>query len=176
MSLVVEGCIDALFASPPCATWSRLRFRPGGPAPLRRRGLESWGLAGLRGRFLQELRNANILMLNTLSLLEAVSNRGGLVGMEHPDDPVAGHTRRCGPLRRCSTCWNVVACTPDLFTSACVEDLARSQRGSWETHLDFRAQALFATVDTNTRSPSAERRQEVSFPRDCLSTHPACAR
>ena len=65
MSLVIYGCIDALFAGPPCATWSRLRFRPGGPAPLRRRGLESRGLAGCRGRLLHELCNANVLVLKT---------------------------------------------------------------------------------------------------------------
>ncbi len=37
--LVVEGLIDAVLGGPPCSTWSRLRFRPGGPRPLRFRKL-----------------------------------------------------------------------------------------------------------------------------------------
>ena len=88
MTLITEGCIDAIFGGPPCATWSRLRYRPGGPAPLRRRGDQNWGLYGLRGWQLKELRIANTLMVNMLALMDALAARGGLVGMEHPEDPV----------------------------------------------------------------------------------------
>ena len=42
--LIVQGFIGAIFGGPPCATWSRLRFRAGGPRPLRFR----WGPWTLR--------------------------------------------------------------------------------------------------------------------------------
>ena len=40
--LVCEGLIDVIIAGPPCSTWSRLRFMPGGPRPLRLRS-HPWG-------------------------------------------------------------------------------------------------------------------------------------
>eukprot|EP00959_Pyramimonas_sp_CCMP1952_P001412 28974-Pyramimonas_sp.AAC.1 len=33
--LAEEGLIDMVIGSPPCATWSRARFRDNGPRPLR---------------------------------------------------------------------------------------------------------------------------------------------
>ena len=87
MDLILEGCLDALFAGPPCASWSRLRYRPGGPPPLRARGEQAWGLYDLRGFRLKECQVANALMLNTLALLDALAARGGACGMEHPADP-----------------------------------------------------------------------------------------
>ena len=89
MELIHEGCLDALFAGPPCATWSRLRYRPGGPPPPRARGEQSWGLYDLHGFRLKECQVANALMLNTLALLDALASRGGACGMEHPADPGA---------------------------------------------------------------------------------------
>ena len=41
----------------------------------------------MQGRRLQEFQNANVLMLNTLALLDACAGRGGICGMEHPADP-----------------------------------------------------------------------------------------
>ena len=41
-----EGLIDGYMNASPCSTWSRARFRPGGPRPLRHRGDWAWGLPG----------------------------------------------------------------------------------------------------------------------------------
>ena len=43
MQLAEEGLIDVVLGGPPCSTWSRARFRPGGLRPLRFRGLQEWG-------------------------------------------------------------------------------------------------------------------------------------
>ena len=42
--MLMEGFIDLLLGGRPCGTFSRLRFRPGGPRPLRFRGShKEWG-------------------------------------------------------------------------------------------------------------------------------------
>ena len=88
-ALVKEGMIDVVLGCPPCSTWSRARFRPGGPRPLRRRGRYAWGLpreklSEAEGRRLDE---GNRLMLNHLALCSGVHERGGAWLLEHPEDP-----------------------------------------------------------------------------------------
>ena len=88
-SLVEEGLVDVIFGGPPCSTWSRARFRLGGPRPLRRRGKYCWGLprSRLRAAEAARLDEGNLLMLNHLAPCGGVAGRGGAWGLEHPDDP-----------------------------------------------------------------------------------------
>ena len=57
--LTDDGCVDAAGGGPPCATFRRARFLPGGPPPLRRRGKYEWGLPGL-GRAEQATARPNL--------------------------------------------------------------------------------------------------------------------
>ena len=41
-SLVEEGLVDVILGGPPRSAWSRARFWPGAPRPLRRRGKCCW--------------------------------------------------------------------------------------------------------------------------------------
>ena len=84
--LAVEGLIDLGTAGPPCSTWSRLRFLPGGPRPLRFRS-SPWGRPDLTRAERLRVNEANICMLHALTLLEAIIIRGGLGLLEHPEDP-----------------------------------------------------------------------------------------
>ena len=87
MMLAEEGLIDIVLGGPPCSTWSKLRFLPNGPPPLRHRGDHVWGLPGLTLAQRARVREGNVLMVNCLALFEAVSLRGGGHLMEHPADP-----------------------------------------------------------------------------------------
>ncbi len=84
--LAVEGLIDLGTAGPPCSTWSRLRFLPGGPRPLRFRS-SPWGRPDLTRAERLRVNEANVCMLHALALLEAIIIRGGLGLLEHPEDP-----------------------------------------------------------------------------------------
>ena len=76
---------------PPCSTWSRAPFIwiPGGPRPLRRRGLYAWGIprGDLTKHELARLDEGNVQMLNFLSLCESISKVEGVWLLEHPEDP-----------------------------------------------------------------------------------------
>ena len=87
MMLCEEGLIDIVLGGPPCSTWSKLRFLPGGPPPLRLRGEHVWGLPNLTASQKARVREGNVLMVNFLALAEAVSSRGGGHLLEHPADP-----------------------------------------------------------------------------------------
>ena len=87
MMLAEEGLIDIVLGGPPCSTFSKLRFLPGGPPPLRLRGQYVWGLPGLTLAQKARVREGNVLMVNFLALAEAVSLRGGGHLLEHPADP-----------------------------------------------------------------------------------------
>ena len=90
-SLVEEGLVDVIFGGPPCSTWSRARFKPGGPRPLRRRGKYCWGLPRERLKAAEAARldEGNHLMLNHLALCGGVASRGGAWGLE-PGRPGGG--------------------------------------------------------------------------------------
>ncbi|CAK0803647.1 unnamed protein product, partial [Prorocentrum cordatum] len=91
-SLVSEGLVDVILGGPPCSTWGRARFRPGGPRPLRRRGKYAWGLPRerLRPSEVERLDEGNRLMVNHLALCGGVGDRGGAWALERPDDPGEG--------------------------------------------------------------------------------------
>ncbi len=84
--LAVQGLIDAAVGGPPCATWSRLRHRSGGPRPLRFRD-QLWGRTDLSATEHDRLMEANLLMFNFWAFCEAIAVRGGIYIKEHPDDP-----------------------------------------------------------------------------------------
>ena len=75
MLLAEEGLIDLVLGGPPCSTWSKLRFLPGGPPPLRLRGSFVWGLPGPTAHQQHRVREGNVSMVNFLSICEAVSLR-----------------------------------------------------------------------------------------------------
>ena len=83
---VLQGYIDAVVGGPPCSTWSRLRFRPGGPRPLRFRW-QPWGRSDATAHERDRLVEGNVLIVNFMALCESVAVRGGLYLWEHPDDP-----------------------------------------------------------------------------------------
>ncbi len=84
--LAVEGLVDAMVGGPPCATWSRLRFRRDGPRPLRYDWCP-WGRPDLRPQERHRIKEANACMLHSLALMEPTVQAGGLAVLEHPDDP-----------------------------------------------------------------------------------------
>ncbi len=84
--LVSEALVDAVLGGPPCSTWSKLRFRTGGPRPVRCRWA-SWGRADASPTEKARLGEANVLMLNSLGLMEPCVLHGGLALLEHPEDP-----------------------------------------------------------------------------------------
>ncbi len=86
LQMIHQGLIDGLIGGPPCATWSRLRFLPGGPRPVRTRS-HPWGLSGLTRAERSRVREANALMIHFLALAEALALRGGVFLLEHPADP-----------------------------------------------------------------------------------------
>ena len=85
--LVEEGAVDGTGGGSPCNTWSRLRFLPGGPRPLRMRGKWAWGLPDLTPTERERVNEGNVLAVNFITLCEKVSARGGVHLQEHPDDP-----------------------------------------------------------------------------------------
>ncbi len=87
MDMVLMGLLDIVLGGAPCATWSRLRFLPGGPRPLRFRGALAWGRLDLTPNELEAVKEANLLMVNFIGLCEALGLRGGMFVFEHPEDP-----------------------------------------------------------------------------------------
>jgi hypothetical protein len=85
--MIGAGLIDFIVGGPPCATWSMVRHLPGGPRPLRLRGEQTWGRSDLRAGERAQVVEANILMINFLSLCETIHMAGGFFLMEHPGDP-----------------------------------------------------------------------------------------
>ncbi len=70
-SFVCEGLIDAVVGGPPCSTWSRLRFLPNGPRPIRFRD-QPWGRRDATKSEARRIGDGNLLMVNFLALLEGV--------------------------------------------------------------------------------------------------------
>ena len=106
---ILAGRIAAMFAGPPCDTWSRARalptrccnqsVDPGGicnacgnrlPRPLRG-PLQLWGLPGLRKREHQALTLANHLYRSTIYLAVCCWRSGVPFVIEHPERPTEGH-------------------------------------------------------------------------------------
>jgi len=87
LEMISTGLLDILIGGPPCATWSRVRFVPGGPRPLRFRGRFAWGRHDLTTTELASVTEANLLMINFLALCTALVKQKGTVVFEHPKDP-----------------------------------------------------------------------------------------
>ena len=88
-SMATEGLLDGVGGGPPCSSVSRarhIRRRPG-PRPVRGRHEGFWGLPDLTPAEHARVAEANTLWLNFWALCEAVTGRGGLYWMEHPEDP-----------------------------------------------------------------------------------------
>ena len=83
---ILRGLIDAVVGGAPCATWSRSRFRPDGPRPLRFRD-QLWGRSDLTAFEHDRIVEANVLIVNFTALCESCAMRGGLFIKEHPEDP-----------------------------------------------------------------------------------------
>lgn len=81
-----EGRCDGAFSEAPCSTWSRARFAPGGPPPLRTRD-PPWGRPGLCRRDQAKVEEHSSLILFGLQALKEVSQAGGVGAAEHPRDP-----------------------------------------------------------------------------------------
>jgi hypothetical protein len=89
--LAAAGFFDVIVAGPPCSTFSRARHRSAdGPRPVRSRGLFEWGLPHLSTGERASVANANVLLCNSLSLMETVCISGGCYILEHPMDPGLG--------------------------------------------------------------------------------------
>ena len=63
------GWIDFVVGSPPCSTWSRARFLPNGPRPLRFRGPAERGRKNLWEHEEARVDEANLLFFNTSGLM-----------------------------------------------------------------------------------------------------------
>ena len=70
-----EGLIDGYMNASPCSTWSRARFRPGGPRPLRHRGDWAWGLPGLTASEQARVDEANLLCVSSVLQERAVAEQ-----------------------------------------------------------------------------------------------------
>ena len=81
-----RGEVDGILNGAPCSTWSRARFRPGSPPPLRGRSHPK-GRPGLSQRERAHCDLHSRLMCNGLDILEAVTVGGGDALNEHPADP-----------------------------------------------------------------------------------------
>ena len=78
LGVALDSLLDGLLTSPPCATWSLLRFRPGGPPPLRTRGRFVWGLPNLSGAQKERVAEAKVLAVGAVSCVEAISQASGV--------------------------------------------------------------------------------------------------
>ena len=131
MTVVEEGCIDIALAAPPCSTWSRLRFLPNGPRPIRFRGKWCWGRPDATPSEKEHLRLANCLIVNSMTICEGTSLRGGAHLLEHPKDPnedpmpsifataeMLESEKRTGALRKCldQCAYGSVAMKPTCLT------------------------------------------------------------
>ena len=83
LAQVKAGVFDGIHAGPPCALWSRVRFLPRGPPPVRSRS-EPWGLRNLSKDMQQRVDLSNSMVLAAISLVEAVILAGGSGTIEHP--------------------------------------------------------------------------------------------
>ena len=61
--MIGEGLIDIAIGAPPRTMWSRARFRPGGPRPLRFRS-QPLGRLGLAGAERVRVQKANVFLFN----------------------------------------------------------------------------------------------------------------
>jgi hypothetical protein len=83
---VDAGVYHGGHGGPPCASWSKVRWLPGGPGPLRDRA-RPWGLPNITDRDKLKVKAANALLLACLLILQALWRYGSSGTLEHPADP-----------------------------------------------------------------------------------------
>ena len=88
---ILAGLYDGMHTAPPCSTWSPVRWRPGGPPPLRSRD-SPWGMLGLSEAHRKLVALHSRLMRASCALIEAMAKKGGTLTKEHPAD------RGCHPF------------------------------------------------------------------------------
>ena len=73
VNLSRAGFFHAVIVGPPCSTWSRAKFRPGGPRPLRTRS-EPWGKPdiAMSSSELSKLKLGSLLLRASLTIIQAV--------------------------------------------------------------------------------------------------------
>ena len=80
------GWIDGYHGGPPCSTWSKARWAPNGPPPVRSRA-RPYGLPNLSAARQRECHKGSELFLRHLDVLDGVVSNGGSGTTEHPVDP-----------------------------------------------------------------------------------------
>ena len=81
-----SGYYDGGHGGPPCALWSRVRFLPGGPPPVRSRE-HLWGLPNLCAKMRKKVELSNAMLVACVLIIEAIICAGGSGTIEHPADP-----------------------------------------------------------------------------------------
>ena len=97
LKLIRLGMIAAIYAGPPCETWTLARFQPvegckHPPRPLRSKQ-EPWGFVHVSLREGQQLAVGNQLMCFALHSILELALVGGLAILEHPCNPHDLHTK-----------------------------------------------------------------------------------
>lgn len=83
MQRVWSGQVAGVIAGPPCETWSTVRYVPGDPPPLRY--LEQpFGLPSMTCAQIEQVGNANALLLVELLFCSEVTLVGAAALLEHP--------------------------------------------------------------------------------------------
>ena len=87
ITLLLAGAVFFLHLGTPCGTFSIVRTRQPGPAPLRSAG-QPLGLDGLNPGDREDLWLGNHLLFLSIELMEAVLQTGGDVSLENPADSI----------------------------------------------------------------------------------------
>ena len=111
---IKDGRIIGLVpASPPCETWTVVRWMNEGPGmpPVMRTACFPWGVNRLSYKQYQQLDVANQLLRVTLKFFALVVASGGFALLEHPADPVwkpqaASIWKRSNGYLPCSASWS----------------------------------------------------------------------
>ena len=83
---ISAGAWDVLIITPPCSTWSRVRWaNKMGPPPVRSRQWV-WGFPWLEGRWKKDCDNGNCFIRKTLEASALAHSVGCKFFIEHPED------------------------------------------------------------------------------------------
>ena len=87
---------QVIVLSPPCGTWSRVRFQwKTSPGPRSMRNWQHpWGFPWLSNLSMRQVENANMFVLQSLEAASCVAALGGFYNFEHPEDLGLVHEER----------------------------------------------------------------------------------
>ena len=86
--LAKSGAVAFAAAAPPCADYSVLRFKPGGPEAVRSwTDMDAW--PGCETWQMQDMQESQAVRANTASILSAVRSEGGHFSWENPPSSLA---------------------------------------------------------------------------------------